>query len=1138
MFNLLGLSRLIFLELAVFPIKPNTFAGLRRLSTAILIVGMSLPLTVLGSAIAWAQTSSDRSIVVLQPLKNQRVSTDRRVALVIGNGAYQSVSPLANPPNDATDVANALRGLGFEVILETNADLPTMGSALNRFSDLLAQGNVGLFYYAGHGVQFEGQNYLMPVDAALRDERDLDYNALSLDKVFREMARAGNEVNLVILDACRNNPFPQQSRASSGGLATPGNAASGVLIAYATAPGAVAADGEGRNGTFTAALLEHLAEPGLEVEQMLKRVRATVKEKTQDRQVPWTSSSLVGEFAFNPEGAETAPTLVAVRPDAASPVRSATQGETTLPKVAPPVQVPSPESGTSPESLAESVTVSSRSLSDEVIPISTESRRGDRYPLQGRAGQSIEVRVESSEFDPYLILQTDRGEKIAEDDDSGTGSNSLLTATLPQAGTYEVIVSSYEEGSTGAYEVSIDGRKQRGVLSATAPVVETVNVKRGDRYGFEGRTGQEIEISLESTDFDPYVILQNAAGETIAENDDSLNSYNSVLNLTLPDTGRYELLATSYSNGSAGSYDLKVHATEPVNPPLLSTGAQLDLTERVVTQTRISPGNRIPLKGTADQVLNISLDSTDFDTYLILQDQNGEVIGESDDREGSTNSLLQVTLPKTGTYDLVASAFAADSAGSYQLQATEQQRSATPRLNTSGTWTPEATPTEIRYVRNADAYTFSGEAGQIVEIGLDSEEFDPYLTLEKLGAGDLGETIAENDDSGTDRNALLNIALPETGTYRVFARGYEDSSAGAYQFQINGLSLVPSPLLQEQGSITDQDPVIPVPDSTKRGDQYSLNGQAGQRLEINLTSPEFDTYLILQDAEGNTIAENDDRMPGDGNSRLTAQLPTTGTYQVIVTGFSEDSRGLYDLKAQEARVAKTIQPLTRDRLEPSERLVTNTTVRKGDPYTIQGRAGETIEARMNSEALDSYLVLQNDRGELIAENDDGDGRNAVLSAVLPSDGTYTLLATAYGEDGVGTYTLTAEEVQIQERPVLNTSGQLNSQSETVTSRYFRQGKAYTFSGQAGQTFLIQLDSTDFDTYLILQNDRGETLTQDDDGGEEGSNSALRFTLPETGTYRVVVTPFNEGYSGAYTLKVSGQRLITPAIVEVTGKLGD
>ena len=1122
----------------MFPLKPHTFPGLRRLSTAVLIVGMSLPLTVLGSAMAWAQTSSDRSIMVLQPLKNERVGTDRRVALVIGNGAYQTVSPLANPPNDATDIANALRGLGFEVILETNADLPTMGLALNRFADLLAQGNVGLFYYAGHGIQFEGQNYLMPVDAAVRDERDLDYSALPLDKVFREMSRAGNEVNLVILDACRNNPFPQQSRASVGGLATPSNSASGVLIAYANAPGAVAADGEGRNGTFTAALLEHLAEPGLEVEQMLKRVRATVKEKTQDRQVPWTSSSLVGEFSFNPDGSAAPTTLVAMRPgsEPLNSTRSATSGETTLPKLPPSATPATPaERVAPPETVAVS---SSRSVPDEVIPISTESRRGDRYPFQGRAGQSLQIGVESTDFDPYLVLQTDRGEKIAEDDDSGTGNNSLLTATLPESGNYEVVVSSYEDGSTGNYEVSIDGRKQRGVLSATAPLIETVNVKRGDRYAFDGQAGQDVQISLESTDFDPYLILQNAEGETIAENDDSFNSYNSLLNFTLPDTGEYQLLATSYSDGADGAYALKVNATEQVTPPLLSTGAQLTLEERVATQTRISPGNRIPIKGTANQILNISLDSTDFDTYLILQDSNGEVIGESDDREGSTNSFLQATLPKTGNYDLIASSFAADATGSYQLEAIEQQRSTTSLLNTSGTWTPGANPVEIRYRRSADAYTFEGEAGQIVEIGLESEEFDPYLTLEKLGAGDGGETIVEDDDSGTDRNALLNLVLPETGTYRVFARGYEDSSEGAYQFQINALSLVPSPLLQEQGSVTDQDPLIPIPDSTKRGDRYSLNGQAGQRLEINLTSPEFDTYLILQDGEGNTIAENDDRVPGDGNSRLTALLPATGTYQVIVTGFSEESRGLYDLKAQEARVSKTIQPLTRDRLDPSEQIVTNTLVRHGDQYTLQGAAGETIEARMNSDELDTYLVLQNDRGELVAENDDGDGRNAVLSAVLPSNGTYTLLATAYGEDTVGNYTLSADRVQIDERPLLNTSGQLTSQSETITSRYFRQGKAYTFSGQAGQVVLIELESNEFDTYLIVQNDRGETLAQDDDGGAEGSNSALRFTLPETGTYRVVVTPFNEGYSGAYSLKVSGERLITPAIVETTGRLGD
>lgn len=1106
--------------------KLKSLAGLRRLSLALVLVGITLPWTVLEAGGAWAQTSRDRAITVLQPLKNERVNNDRRVALVIGNSRYQSVDPLDNPVNDATDMASALRALGFEVILETDADLPTMGSALNRFSDLLSQGRVGLFYYAGHGIQFEGQNYLLPVDVSLREDRDLEYVALSLDKVFREMGRANSAINLVILDACRNNPFAQ-SGSSVGGLATPINGASDVLIAYATSPGSVAADGEGRNGTFTAALLEHLPEPGVEVERLLKRVRATVQEKTMGRQVPWTTSSLVGEFAFNPDGTVAPTPVVAMRPEASSPIRSSSV-ETSVPKPSAPPEPPEPLAASTPNTPSESVR-------DEVIPISTETRRGDRYPLQGQAGQAVEVSLDSTDFDPYLILQTDRGEKVAEDDDGGVGNNALLTATLPESGNYEIIVSSYEEGSEGTYELSINGRSQEGMLRPTAPLIETVNVKRGDRYAFEGEAGQEVQISLDSLDFDPYLILQNAAGETIAENDDSFTGYNALLNFTLPETGRYQVIATSYGGGAMGSYDLQVNATEQVNPPLLQpSGTRLDLEERVVTKTRTSPGDRVSLKGNANQAWNISLDSEDFDTYLILQNQDGEVIAESDDREGSTNSYLQVTLPETGTYDLIASAFAPESSGGFQLYATDLQRSATPVLAENGTLTPEATPTEIRYVRNADAYSFQGEAGQILEISLNSDEFDTYLALQNAA----GETIAQDDDSGSERNALLNVLLPDSGSYRVVARGYEDTSVGAYQFQINSLSLKPTPLLQEQGSLSDQDALLPNTDTQKRSDRYSLNGQSGQRLEINLRSPEFDTYLILQDAAGNTIAENDDRMVGDTNSRLSTILPEAGTYQVLVTGFSEDSRGLYDLTVQEAQVTKAIQPLTQGQLEPTDRLVTDTLTRQGDRYTIQGAAGETLEVRMNSDDFDSYLVLQNENGELIAENDDGDDRNSVISTVLPSSGTYTILATAYESGAVGRYSVSADRVNLTETPILDTTGQLDSQTETISSRYFRQGEAYTFSGEAGQSVLISLDSEDFDTYLILQNDRGETLAEDDDGGEEGSNSALRFTLPETGTYRVLVTPFNEGFSGAYDLKVYGQRLITPAIVEVQGTLGD
>lgn len=220
----------------------------------------------------------------------------RRVALVIGNSAYKE-APLKNPANDALDVAATLKLLGFEVILRTNADLPTMERAVDEFYANLKRGGTGLFYFAGHGMQVGGINYLVPVGARLQSESDARYQTMDAGRVLGKMEDAGNGLNLVILDACRNNPFARSFRSASQGLAKM-DAPTGSLIAYATAPGSVAADGDGRNGIYTTHLLKNLNTPGLSVEEMFKRVRLGVVGETQKAQVPWEASSLTGNFSF------------------------------------------------------------------------------------------------------------------------------------------------------------------------------------------------------------------------------------------------------------------------------------------------------------------------------------------------------------------------------------------------------------------------------------------------------------------------------------------------------------------------------------------------------------------------------------------------------------------------------------------------------------------------------------------------------------------------------------------------------------------------------------------------------------------------------------------------------------------------
>ena len=223
----------------------------------------------------------------------------KRYALVIGQSNYL-VSPLRNPVNDATDIAAELKRLGFDVMLHTNMSQNDMKRQIRAFGDKLsANKGTGLFFYAGHGMQVNGENYLIPIGSKIEKEQDVELEAVNLKRILGEMEYAQNDLNIVILDACRNNPFARSFRSGGNkGLAST-LAPTGTFIAYATAPGKVAADGKGKNGLYTQELLKALKQKGLRIEDVFKKVRTNVYKQSEKKQVPWENSSIFGDFYFN-----------------------------------------------------------------------------------------------------------------------------------------------------------------------------------------------------------------------------------------------------------------------------------------------------------------------------------------------------------------------------------------------------------------------------------------------------------------------------------------------------------------------------------------------------------------------------------------------------------------------------------------------------------------------------------------------------------------------------------------------------------------------------------------------------------------------------------------------------------------------
>ena len=249
---------------------------------------------------------------------------DRRVALVIGNSAYRNTVPLPNPRNDATDVAKMLKSAGFEVVEGVDLDKRGMDDAFRRFADAAAGADAALFFYGGHGFQFQGTNYLVPVDARLAGGADVGAQMARVDDILADLQRASG-VRILMLDACRDNPLADQLLAQANparavtitrGLARIKQTA-GTVIAYSTQPGAVAADGEGRNSPFAAAFIQQVGKPGVEIGPLFRHVAADVYKATNERQLPEVTFSLLGDFYFVGQPA--------VAPPPVAPASSATQ---------------------------------------------------------------------------------------------------------------------------------------------------------------------------------------------------------------------------------------------------------------------------------------------------------------------------------------------------------------------------------------------------------------------------------------------------------------------------------------------------------------------------------------------------------------------------------------------------------------------------------------------------------------------------------------------------------------------------------------------------------------------------------------------------------------------------------------------
>ena len=279
---------------------------IRRFKVAAIVVLLAFlsyfPLTLFSFL---SQAADDQtSKAVRRSSSEASVEDQRRIALVIGNSDYK-VGPLRNPVNDAQDISGVLRTLGFTVQTRINVNHLEMEEAVNKFVQEIQNGDVALFYFSGHGIQAKGENYLIPIGAPIQSETDVRFKTLNAGLVLGKMEESRNRTNIVILDACRNNPFKGLFRSPSTGLSKM-DAPKGTFVAYATSPDSVAADGTERNSPYTKHLMEALTVKDIPIEQAFKLVARGVNKETGGQQTPWISSSLLDDFYCNPSSTGTA----------------------------------------------------------------------------------------------------------------------------------------------------------------------------------------------------------------------------------------------------------------------------------------------------------------------------------------------------------------------------------------------------------------------------------------------------------------------------------------------------------------------------------------------------------------------------------------------------------------------------------------------------------------------------------------------------------------------------------------------------------------------------------------------------------------------------------------------------------------
>jgi len=551
-------------------------------------------------------------------------------------------------------------------------------------------------------------------------------------------------------------------------------------------------------------------------------------------------------------------------------------------------------------------------------------------------------------------------------------------------------------------------------------------------WTFDGRAGQRIVIDLMSSDFDAFLILRDADGRMLGSDDDSGEGTNARLHAVLPRDGTYRLIATASGDSARGRYTLAVSGWEA--PEAAPAGRSAVIAVGETKDGILEPGDEVSADGpyqdrwlvdaAAGARLVVDMRSSDLDSYLIVLDPDGKVVGSDDDGGGGRDAELPLRARVGGRYTILATSYGDDpSTGAYRLSVqadtgafAEPGETAVIAMGETREGRLEAG--DVRGARGLeDRWTFSGRAGQGVRIDAMSDVFDTYLVLLHDGV-----LVDSNDDGGDGTNARIVTVLPDSGTYTAVVSAYGGGDAGGrYTLRLMPLA-GPPPAPGRTGHIGFGERAVGrlEPGDLVRAnggyqDYWEFDARGGEDVMIELRSVEFDTYLELYGPDGALLAQDDDGLGEGTNSEITAHLARAGRYRLAVRAYTEreDATGLYELAllkvesiARPGAVTEIAAGTTVvGRLEAGDSTVGDSTY--ADIFLFRPASSGKAVIDLRSADFDAYLILQDAAGNvLVTDDDSGSGSDARIVYDVVAGRTYRILANSYGGTrDSGTYRL-------------------------------------------------------------------------------------------------------------------------------------